>query len=71
VKVEYFPTENMLADIFTKPLQGMAFRRMRECIFNLPFTNTVTGVHRSVLNERKNEQKIKDRKIIKGPMTQN
>ena len=25
----YCPTENMLADFFTKPLQGTAFRRMQ------------------------------------------
>ena len=26
-KVAYCPTENMLADFFTKPLQGAVFRR--------------------------------------------
>jgi hypothetical protein len=30
--VEYCPTEQMLADFFTKPLQGNLFRRLREVI---------------------------------------
>ena len=32
VKVVYCPTEAMLADFFTKPLQGNLFRRLREVI---------------------------------------
>jgi hypothetical protein len=32
VKVMYCPTEAMLADFFTKPLQGNLFRRLREVI---------------------------------------
>jgi KUP system potassium uptake protein len=32
--VEYCPTEHMLADIFTKPLQGNAFRKFRDAILN-------------------------------------
>jgi len=51
VKVAYCPTENMLADFFTKPLQGAAFRRMRSQILNMPFNDThVSEVHRSVLD---------------------
>jgi len=54
VKVTYCPTENMLADFFTKPLQGAAFRRMRSQILNRPFTDTNTSeVHRSVLDGSK------------------
>jgi len=36
VKVAYCPMENMLADFFTKPLQGSAFRKMWDIILNLP-----------------------------------
>ena len=32
VKVEYLPTELMLADYFTKPLQGELFRTLREYV---------------------------------------
>ena len=51
VKVAYCPTENMLADFFTKPLQGGAFKRMRSTILNMPSTDKVNEVHRSVLEE--------------------
>jgi hypothetical protein len=33
--VEYCPTEEMLADMFTKPLQGSSFRRFRTAVMNL------------------------------------
>jgi hypothetical protein len=33
--VEYCPTGDMLADMFTKPLQGNQFRRFRAAILNL------------------------------------
>ena len=32
IKVEYCPTEQMLADFFTKPLQGGLFRKFRDVI---------------------------------------
>jgi KUP system potassium uptake protein len=32
IKLEYCPTEDMLADFFTKPLQGALFIRMRDKI---------------------------------------
>ena len=38
--VEYCPTQDMLADFFTKPLQGSLFRRMRQLILNLPEDGT-------------------------------
>jgi len=36
VKVEYCPTELMLADFFTKPLQGTLFRQFRARLLNMP-----------------------------------
>ena len=36
VRVEYCPTDQMVADYFTKPLQGSLFRRLRSIILNLP-----------------------------------
>jgi hypothetical protein len=33
--VEYCPTEEMLADLFTKPLQGAAFRKFRDAVLNI------------------------------------
>jgi hypothetical protein len=34
LKIEYMPTEDMVADIFTKPLQGELFRRLRAKLLN-------------------------------------
>ena len=36
MRVEYCPTGEMLADFFTKPLQGAQFRKLRNLILNLP-----------------------------------
>jgi hypothetical protein len=33
--VEYCPTADMLADMFTKPLQGSQFHRFPEAILNI------------------------------------
>jgi hypothetical protein len=49
INVEYCPTESMLADVFTKPLQGSAFRKFRDAVLNIqslssdPFDNTIDG----------------------------
>jgi len=53
VKVAYCPTENMLADFFTKPLKGRAFRRMCSIMLYMPSTDDVSEVHRSVLGKAK------------------
>ena len=42
------PTQDMLADLFTKPLQGALFVCLREKIPNLP-ASASANVHRSVL----------------------
>ena len=34
--IKYCPTEDMLGDFFTKPLQGALFRKLRAMIMNLP-----------------------------------
>ena len=35
VDIDYMPTEDMLADILTKPLQGELFRKLRNLLLNL------------------------------------
>ena len=55
VTVEYCPTDEMLADMFTKPLQGPAFHHFHAVVLNLPNDNEVCPAtvpmegHRSVL----------------------
>ena len=36
MSVEYCPTGDMWADVFTKPLQGASFAKFRKLILNLP-----------------------------------
>jgi hypothetical protein len=49
VRVAHCPTDDMIADYFTKALQGTKFRQFRDFIMNVdPSTNTVVD-RRSVL----------------------
>jgi hypothetical protein len=41
LRIEYCPTDDMIADFFTKPLQGTKFRRFRAMILNLPGADAV------------------------------
>ena len=36
IRIEYCPTGDMVADFFTKPLQGSLFRKLRAIILNIP-----------------------------------
>lgn len=40
MRVDYCPTEEMIADFFTKPLQGALFRKFRAFIMNIPEDDT-------------------------------
>ena len=57
IKIEYCPTEYMLADYFTKPLQGKSFREMRKVIMGYEplnhLKNTLTSTKERV-EERAN-----------------
>ena len=45
VRVKYCPTEIMLADYFTKPLQGQMFRKFREVIMGYKSISTLKEYH--------------------------
>jgi Reverse transcriptase (RNA-dependent DNA polymerase)/Zinc knuckle len=47
--IEYCPTEEMIADFFTKPLQGSLFRRLRDVIMNVDSEQSTAPNQRSVL----------------------
>jgi hypothetical protein len=60
VSIHYCPTAEMLADFFTKPLQGSIFRRFRDFILNLqgdPASGTSQD-HRSVLRKTISNPKL-------------
>jgi hypothetical protein len=50
VAIEYCPTKQMVADYFTKPLQGDLFYKFRDQIMGVVPMDTITGDHRSVLD---------------------
>jgi len=60
VRIEYCPTQHMLADFFTKPLQGTQFRLFRDQIMNI---NPHDGPHedyRSVLEIAESKPRTDD-----------
>jgi hypothetical protein len=59
IRIVYCPTKAMIADFFTKPLQGSAFTEFRDFIMNISDSDAIPDGqnHRSVLqNHNKNEQ---------------
>ena len=54
VAIQYCPAKEMVADYFTKPLQGELFYKFRDQIMGVVPMDTITGDHRSVLNDEYN-----------------
>jgi hypothetical protein len=52
VGIQYCPTKQMVADYFTKPLQGALFYKFRDQILGLVPMETIQGDQRSVLNPK-------------------
>ena len=51
LSIKYCPTEEMISDYFTKPLQGTLFRKMRDLIMNVDPAAADRWDHRSVLGD--------------------
>ena len=51
IHITYCPTEEMIADFFTKPLQGSLFLKMRNLIMGLKMPTPALISSRSVLGE--------------------
>ena len=49
IRIVHCPTKEMLADYFTKPLQGMLFYKLRDYIMNVDPSSEFHSGHRSVL----------------------
>jgi hypothetical protein len=62
IRIEYCNTDDMLADFFTKPLQGVKFHLMRDKIMNIDPHNKSHSDHRSVLSneEEENEASVSE-----------
>ena len=52
VEIKYYPTTLVLADYFTKPLQGNVFRRFRDVIMDCKHINDLLLDPSSLLKER-------------------
>ena len=59
VKIAHCPTQDMIGDFFTKPLQGTQFVQLRSKILNLPSSSSTAG-HRSVLKNDKNKSRVEE-----------
>jgi hypothetical protein len=51
LRVEHCPTGEMVSDFFTKPLQGIQFRKLRDLIMNADPGHKPCLAHRSVLEQ--------------------
>ena len=51
LSLQHCPTEEMLVDYFTKPLQGSIFIRLRNYIMGAEFEDGNPRTHRSVLED--------------------
>jgi hypothetical protein len=58
IDVQYCPTEQMLADFFTKPLQGSLFRKFREVIMGHKHIDTLKETSPAPSQERVGEYNL-------------
>jgi Reverse transcriptase (RNA-dependent DNA polymerase) len=64
IKIEYCPTDDMLADFFTKPLQGHKFRTLRDAIMNIDQGSKYHSGHRSVMNMGENDVQNLETEVV-------
>jgi hypothetical protein len=67
VAIQYCPTKEMVADYFTKPLQGELFYKFRDQIMGVGPMDTIIGDHRSVLNNMSSNKKASEKPIAVSP----
>jgi hypothetical protein len=66
ITIIHCPTGEMLADYFTKPLQGSLFRRMRDLIMNIDPNSKYHSGHRSVLDQEYEDDRMDSSGIPDG-----
>ncbi len=57
----------MVADYFTKPLQGELFYKFRDQIMGVVPMDTITGDHRSVLDDNSRKPKLSEKRTKVSP----
>ena len=55
ITIQYCPTEQMVADFFTKPLQGSSFKKMRDIILGYKHISTLNEVEGTTIPEERVE----------------
>jgi hypothetical protein len=68
VAIQYCPTKEMVADYFTKPLQGELFYKFRDQIMGVDPMDTITGDHRSVLDVNSDKPKLAKKHAKVSPL---
>ena len=68
VDIEYCPTEEMVADYFTKPLQGNLFWKLCNHIMGLDMSSPYHSSHRSVLGKHKTDELVTEGHMNKSWM---
>ena len=53
IKVEYCPTEKMIADFFTKPLQGNLFRKFRDVVMGYKHISSLHASEEESLSQER------------------
>ena len=70
IKVEYCPTEKMVADFFTKPLQGSLFRKFRDVVMGYKHISSLYDPSEQTSAQERvgNEEKVILRENVKRPV---
>ncbi len=74
VAIQYCPTKEMVADYFTKPLQGALFYKFRDQIMGVVPMDTIMGDHRSVLDitsQKNSETAVSEKRHVDPENPQN
>jgi hypothetical protein len=66
IDIVYCPTEQMLADFFTKPLQGSLFRKLRAVIMGHAHISTLLNTPSATVQERVGNDNLGQTKIVDG-----
>jgi hypothetical protein len=68
MSVAYCPTGDMVADFFTKPLQGSLFKRFRDTIMNVASDSAADSIqnHRSVLEQYETDVSTDNGMVVTG-----
>jgi hypothetical protein len=69
IKVIYCPTEHMVADFFTKPLQGKLFHYLKSIIMGQEPISTLTSKFWTSTQERVGENKMTEKSVSASPIT--